>query len=102
MFSLLTYRSYAYSEGHFPPTASVPMLVCVPGSVAGGALAERVGPRRLQMALCPFLAFAFLGMPAAAWVGARESNVLHVVLILCRVIQVNVLSFKISSFMISV
>ncbi|XP_047487810.1 facilitated trehalose transporter Tret1-like [Penaeus chinensis] len=63
------------------------MLICVPGSVAGGALTERVGPRRLQLALCPVLALAFLGMPAAVWVGARESNVLQVVLILCRVIQ---------------
>ncbi|XP_063605138.1 facilitated trehalose transporter Tret1-like [Penaeus indicus] len=70
-----------------PTTASVPMLICVPGSLAGGALTERVGPRRLQLALCPVLALAFLGMPAAAWVGARESNVQQVVLILCRVIQ---------------
>nr|XP_027227802.1 facilitated trehalose transporter Tret1-like [Penaeus vannamei] len=81
---------------------SVPMLICVPGSVAGGALTERVGPRRLQMALCPVLALAFLGMPAAAWVCARESDYLQGLLILCRVIQVKVLPFGISSFRIYV
>lgn len=99
---LITYRRYANSDERSPLTASVPMLICVPGSVAGGALTERVGPRRLQMALCPVLALAFLGMPAAAWVCARESDYLQGLLILCRVIQVKVLPFGISSFRIYV
>ncbi|KAK3887269.1 hypothetical protein Pcinc_008624 [Petrolisthes cinctipes] len=47
--------------------ATVPLLLCIPGSVVGGALCEWVGLRRLQLLLAPPLALSIAAMPLISW-----------------------------------
>lgn len=68
--------------------ATVPLFMCIPGSVVGGILCERLGPRRLQLLLSPLLTVSLAAMHLASWPLIQEAGSAQVTLLVTRVIQV--------------
>lgn len=70
-------------------TATVPLLICIPGALVGGMLCEKLGPRRLLLLLSPLLCSAFVLMKAATWKIVLQAGLAEVLLLSCRVVQVS-------------
>ncbi|XP_037783309.1 facilitated trehalose transporter Tret1-like [Penaeus monodon] len=84
--------SLSDSPIHFTPDeaswfATVPLLICIPGSFVGGMLCEWLGPRRLLLLLSPLLCAAFMLMRAAVWEVVMQAGLAEVLLLSCRVVQ---------------
>ncbi|CAL4222141.1 unnamed protein product, partial [Meganyctiphanes norvegica] len=66
---------------------SLPSLMGIPGSIIGGMLGERLGPRRLQMILVPFLIVSHIMVHAASWEVVQLAGVAQFLLLASRVVQ---------------
>ncbi|CAL4122300.1 unnamed protein product, partial [Meganyctiphanes norvegica] len=66
---------------------SLPMLVGIPGSIIGGMLGERFGPRRVQMILVPILIVSHIMVYAASWEVVQLAGSAQLLLLASRVVQ---------------
>lgn len=62
--------------------------MCIPGSLVGGLLCEKVGPRRLQLFLAPVLCVSLMVMHVASWESVQEAGAAEAVLLVSRIVQV--------------
>ncbi|XP_042873355.1 facilitated trehalose transporter Tret1-like isoform X2 [Penaeus japonicus] len=76
--------------------ASVPLFMCIPGSLLGGLLCEKVGPRRLQLFLAPVLCASLMVMNVASWQSVQEAGAAETILLVSRVIQGTMVAFLFS------
>lgn len=76
--------------------ASVPLFMCIPGSLVGGLLCEKVGPRRLQLFLAPVLCVSLMVMHVASWESVQEAGAAEAVLLVSRIVQGTMVAFLFS------
>ncbi|XP_068201845.1 facilitated trehalose transporter Tret1-like [Palaemon carinicauda] len=67
--------------------ANIPILMGIPGTLLGGILAERFGPRRLQLMMIPLLITTFMLMHTTSWKSVQELVSAKGLLITARVLQ---------------
>ncbi|XP_064108585.1 facilitated trehalose transporter Tret1-like [Macrobrachium nipponense] len=72
--------------------ANIPILMGIPGTFLGGFLAERFGPRRIQMVMIPLLFTTFVLMHTTSWKSVQELVSAKGLLITARVLQSTIAS----------
>ncbi|XP_071518532.1 facilitated trehalose transporter Tret1-like [Panulirus ornatus] len=72
--------------------ATMPLFLCIPGSVVGGLLCERLGPRRTQILFSPLLSLSLVAMHLGSWRFIQEAGAAQVILLITRAIQGTIIS----------
>ncbi|KAG7165779.1 facilitated trehalose transporter Tret1-like isoform X2 [Homarus americanus] len=67
--------------------ATLPLFMCIPGSLLGGMVGEWAGPKRLMLVLAPVLAFFCMSLHVASWKVIQRAGAAHAFLMGIRVIQ---------------